>query len=308
MTLAVRPGSAAAVVPPLALLDSETSLRALVRAARFGRVVCDAAGCILDANAAFAHLVGALSTAELVGTPLAQFLVDPDRRTLALAGLVADGAPVTRELWVIRPDAELRAVHETAYLCVDAGSGRTFEHALFVDVTHQRAIETQLIELSTRDALTGCYNRRYLDELATALTGQCDARWGCVFVDLDHFKQYNDQHGHDAGDTALVGLSRFLMREVRAENAVVRYGGDEFVIVFSGASAEQTERVARRLQLAAQTVAPVPFTIGWAARVGDESLGATVARADQGLLALRVVDRSPERQRRVDEWVKRIGQ
>jgi len=102
------------------------------------------------------------------------------------------------------------------------------------------------------------------------------------------------------GDHTLIRMSRFLMRQVRAEEAVVRVGGDEFLIVLEGASESHAEMVARRLQLAALRTAPVPFSLGWATRLGEETFQQTMHRADQSLLAVRVIERAPERQRGED--------
>jgi diguanylate cyclase (GGDEF)-like protein len=119
--------------------------------------------------------------------------------------------------------------------------------------------------------------------------------WGCIFMDIDHFKQYNDENGHQMGDHTLIRMSRFLMRQVRAEEAVVRVGGDEFLIVLEGAEEAHVEMVARRLQLAALRTAPVPFSLGWATRRGEENFQQTVHRADQNLMAVRVIERAPGR-------------
>lgn len=112
--------------------------------------------------------------------------------------------------------------------------------------------------------------------------------WGCIYIDIDHFKLYNDQHGHIEGDTVLVKMSRFLMRNVRAEEPVIRIGGDEFLIVLSGASLEATKRVSERLRDSASTSAPVAFSLGFSARKDGESFEATMHQADQHLLKVRV--------------------
>ena len=293
---------------PYATLDSVETLREIARRLRHGICVSTPDGAFLDANAAFLELVGVATLDELRGYRVGDIVVDPDRRDRELAAFTADDAGVSVcefEHWIIRPDGELRAVMETAYV-FRATDGAAFHHAILVDVTLRKELERQLIELSVRDALTGCYNRRYLDDVGRGLNDRPGAAWGCIFIDVDHFKQYNDRFGHEAGDEALVRMSRFLMREVRAENAVVRLGGDEFLVVLAGASAADTGAVARRLETAAGRAAPVPFSLGWASRVGAETFDQTIGRADQNLLAVRVLDRSPERQRRVDEWVRRV--
>src|SRR5690606_19644389 len=93
----------------------------------------------------------------------------------------------------------------------------------------------------------------------------------------------------------LIRMSRFLMRQVRAEEPVIRIGGDEFVILLRGASEAQTMMVAQRMQSAALRTAPVPFSLGWAWREPGEGLTSTIHRADQNLLAVRVIERTPTR-------------
>ena len=131
---------------------------------------------------------------------------------------------------------------------------------------------------------------RLAAEVLRALSRDPAARWGCIFVDIDHFKRYNDEHGHQAGDRVLVRMARFLMRHVRAEESVVRVGGDEFVIVLNGADANRTRRVSERLRNSALKSAPVSFSLGWASREPGEPLVRLLDRADRGLLAVRDVE------------------
>jgi diguanylate cyclase (GGDEF)-like protein len=93
-------------------------------------------------------------------------------------------------------------------------------------------------------------------------------------------------------------MARFLMRHVRAEEAVVRVGGDEFLVVLCDSDDDQTEHVVARLRAAAPTSAPVPFSMGWAARVKEETFEDTMIRADQRLLAVRVDERRDVQKRR----------
>ena len=94
---------------------------------------------------------------------------------------------------------------------------------------------------SVRDSLSGLYNRRYMEEalereIRRATRNQ--GTLGVILLDTDYFKQYNDRYGHDAGDTLLRELGRFLMAQVRGEDIACRYGGDEFMLILPGASLE----------------------------------------------------------------------
>ena len=85
-----------------------------------------------------------------------------------------------------------------------------------------------------RDALTGAYNREYYDEQLAALPG----RYAVGYVDMDHFKDINDTWGHHAGDEALKAVVDTMQSCVRDTDSVVRFGGDEFVLVFRNAPKE----------------------------------------------------------------------
>ena len=166
---------------------------------------------------------------------------------------------------------------------------------MLVDITARKRLESELIDMSTHDALTGCLNRRYLDQIDEEFRKNPSPRWGCLFVDIDHFKKYNDENGHQAGDRVLVRMARFLMRHVRAEEAVVRLGGDEFVVVLTDADKARTIRIAERLRNSALKSAPVPFSLGWAARETGEPLAKLLDRADRAMLAVRVEKRIEEK-------------
>jgi diguanylate cyclase (GGDEF)-like protein/PAS domain S-box-containing protein len=111
-------------------------------------------------------------------------------------------------------------------------------------------LREELRTQSVRDALTGLYNRRYLEEaLERELRRATRAGQsvGILMLDLDHFKEFNDTHGHDAGDTVLREAAAFLMKNVRAEDLVCRFGGEEFVIILPTADIEGARTRAERL-------------------------------------------------------------
>lgn len=225
-------------------------------------------------------------------------LMDPLRRSEQTALYAVHGSVRSFEFELKRPDGSTRCVRDTGYLVSDEDTGEHFYHGILVDVTEQKALEQQLVELSVRDPLTGCYNRRYFDVLSQRLQQKAIEMWGCIYLDIDEFKRYNDRYGHSAGDSALVDLSRFLLRQLRAHDVVLRVGGDEFVAVVSAAQEQHVLHVVQRIQAAAASARVVPFSMGWCARVDEEPLASTVDRADQRLISVKVADRQRAERRK----------
>lgn len=276
-------------------LANPESLREFAKNLGEGIYITTPDGLILDANPAFLETFGVESLADFEGMSAFDLFLDPSQRELELKLLARDGRVKEFEFQIRRHDGEVRWVLDTSYVVTDPESGERFFHGMLVDITGRKQLEGELIEMSTHDALTGCLNRRYLDQIDMQFRHDPASRWGCIFVDIDHFKRYNDEHGHQAGDRVLVRMARFLMRQIRAEEAVVRVGGDEFVIVLTDADAARTQRVTERLKSSALKSAPVPFSLGWAAREVGEPLVRLLDRADRELLNVRVEQRVEEK-------------
>jgi diguanylate cyclase (GGDEF)-like protein/PAS domain S-box-containing protein len=279
-------------------LNDPESLREFARNLGEGIYITTPEGRILDANPAFLEMFGVDSLEVLSRMNAFDLFLDPSQRELELRLLEREGRVREFEFQIRRPDGGVRWVLDTSYIVTDAATGERYCHGVLVDITGRKQLESELIEMSTHDALTGCLNRRYLEQVDIDLRRHAETSCGCIFVDIDHFKRYNDEHGHQAGDRVLVKMARFLMRHVRAEEAVVRVGGDEFVIVLLDADEARTRRVTERLKSSALKSAPVPFSLGWAARRTGEQLISLLDRADQGLLNVRVEQRVDEQRTR----------
>jgi diguanylate cyclase (GGDEF)-like protein/PAS domain S-box-containing protein len=271
-------------------LSDPATLRQFASHIGEGIYISTPSGDILDANRAFMEIVG-VGSLDALKAVKTQDLMDPARRSEEAALYESKGAVQSFEFELKRPDGETRYVRDTSYVVRDEQTGEMFYHGILVDMSAQKALEDQLVELSVRDPLTGCYNRRYFATLEEQLAASAASAWGCIYLDIDDFKQYNDRYGHAAGDAALVDLSRFLLRQLRGRDVVIRVGGDEFVAILHDALEQHVLQVAQRLQAAAASTNIVPFSMGWCARENDERLAQTLYRADQRLISGKVLDR-----------------
>lgn len=271
-------------------LQNPNTLRELVFNIPEGIYITTPAGDILDANPALQDLLGVESLDQLVRCTAADLCVDPDRLREEHEILDRDGVVKDFELEMRRADGTIITVLDTCYLVRDPETGATRLYGILIDITHRKELERKLQNLLIRDPLTGCYNRRYLEQLESQ-TDTSRAALGAIVVDIDNFKHYNDLYGHAAGDEVLIKVARFLTRHARAEDAVIRIGGDEFLVILVGDSVESTMNVAERFAEQAAKSAPVPISLGWAIREHDEAVEQTVHRADQGLIHIRLEER-----------------
>ena len=158
---------------------------------------------------------------------------------------------------------------------------------------------------SLRDPLTGLYNRRYLEESLPREIERCERRGrplSVLMLDVDHFKRFNDEHGHGAGDALLTRIGQVLGSMTRGEDIACRYGGEEFTIVMPEASAEQACARAEQIReaVAGATVSymrrelgPVSVSIGLSQlRAGMDSPETLMADADRALYAAKAQGRN----------------
>ncbi len=241
----------------------------------------DHEGVLLSINPAAAKSLG-YSIGEMIGRPLTDFM-RPELRGKFQAYLlrVMRNDSDAGMLELIAKDGSEHIWQYHNVLDDEGDDPYVLGHAQ--DVTERQQHERKLHEWSMRDTLTGCYNRRYLAEL-TASHG--DEHWGCIVIDLDHFKQVNDTYGHQRGDEVLIGMARFLSSHVRPQDAVIRLGGDEFLVLLREAEGGLTANVVARID-ADRAAAPIAFTLGSATLDQEMSLEAGLAAADRRLYQAR---------------------
>jgi diguanylate cyclase (GGDEF)-like protein/PAS domain S-box-containing protein len=249
----------------------------------------DHEGILLSVNPAAAKSLG-YSVGEMIGRPLTDFIrpaLHQNFRDYLLRIMTHDNDAGSLEL--VAKDGGLRTWQYHNVLDDDVEGEDPYILAHAQDITDRYLQERKLREWSIRDALTGCFNRRYLAQLS-AEPGT--VRWGCVMIDLDHFKLVNDTHGHERGDEVLKSMADFLTGHVRSQDAVVRLGGDEFLILLRDANESLTGSIIERID-ADRGAAPIEFTLGSTTLDRGTSLEAGLAEADRRLYQIRAENRRP---------------
>jgi len=113
-----------------------------------------------------------------------------------------------------------------------------------------------LEELSIRDDLTQLYNRRFFGEKLreySFLAERFEHPLSCIMCDIDHFKEFNDTFGHQAGDYILYSIANILTKNIRRTDIIARYGGEEFVIILPNTDLEVAVTLAEKLRVAIET-------------------------------------------------------
>jgi diguanylate cyclase (GGDEF)-like protein len=159
----------------------------------------------------------------------------------------------------------------------------------------------KLTLLAIKDPLTGLYNRRFLDEALARFAADATvlSSMTCMMIDIDHFKRFNDQFGHDAGDMVMRSVAELLEQGVGAAGTVYRFGGEEFTILLPDGGEDRGLGLADMLRLSVQRLAlshsgkalgSVTISIGIASSAG--SAATLIAHADASLLKAKTGGRN----------------
>lgn len=161
-----------------------------------------------------------------------------------------------------------------------------------------------LYQASVRDPLTGAFNREYLSERLKseiAYSRRHSTETCLLMFDLDHFKQVNDNHGHQAGDAVLKDVVQSVMQDLRTEDVLARYGGEEFAVSLRGVDLEGAGRLGERIRsrnhrsiVFGDRSIPISLSVGCAAlgELRSPSPEALIALADRRLYCAKEAGRN----------------
>jgi diguanylate cyclase (GGDEF)-like protein/PAS domain S-box-containing protein len=172
-----------------------------------------------------------------------------------LSSVMADGQPRQIEVYLRHKDGHRVPISVRVLPMRDSAGGIVGAVEVFSDSTAKQRAEKRVSELENlafRDALTKLANRRYLElKVAQALQEhqQFGREYGLLLLDLDHFKQVNDTHGHDLGDAVLKVVADTLVNTLRPVDLVGRWGGDEFLILMADVHATALGDLAERCRV-----------------------------------------------------------
>ncbi len=259
-------------------------------------VITDADNAIIDVNPAFTHITG-YSREEVLGKNPG--VLNSGRQDKAFYAAMWQALKEKKawrgEIWNRRKSGEVYAeLLSISVICDD--EGKVQRHvAIFSDITYFKEHEAELSHVANYDALTGIPNRRLLaDRLRQAIAHaqRSENMLAICYIDLDGFKEVNDQYGHGVGDELLVDITRRLQEVSRAGDTLARLGGDEFVVLLNDLTFESEcfqaldrmmQIIATPMQVAGRPVA-VSASIGVTFYPADDEDGDTLLRhADQAM-------------------------
>ncbi|MEO7295530.1 MAG: GGDEF domain-containing protein [Candidatus Limnocylindria bacterium] len=219
------------------------------------------------------HVIGLAAAVTMaiafVLSPLGVELSGTDRGNLVVAVLMAAVTSfIGHQLW----HGRLRRMLEQQFVL--RGLSRYAQR----QEAHVTELNRELNHVARRDSLTGVGNRMALDEAIARLLDQGDRLrplpFALILFDIDHFKAYNDEHGHLAGDAALGRLGTILRRATRGSDLAFRYGGEEFLLLLPDLDLTGAIAVAERVRVGAEeTEGLPPFTVSGGVALCDPADG-----------------------------------
>lgn len=238
------------VTPKRRIEDSEFRYRTLFENVPIGLYITTPDGRIIDANPALVGLLGYPDKQSLLGKKAADLYSDPADRAHEQSLFAEDHVVENYETQLRRRDGETIWVRDTCCAIRDETGAIVFYEGSLQNITAEKRAEEELVYMARHDPLTGLFNRHTLRSILDSEV--CRARRykhpvGVLMIDVDRFKEINDRFGHATGDKVLRAVADVLRETVRESDIVVRYGGDEFLVLLIETNGE-TDIVRERIQ------------------------------------------------------------
>ena len=260
-------------------------------------------GMIQTANSALIRMMGFDSFEELQNAKLAEVWVDPKQRDRMIEELRSQGSLLNYQVRLRRKGGSELIASFDARGTFDAGGNLIYFDTIVQDITNRIKAKEELEHLARTDSLTGLCNRQYLmerleDEMSR--TRRYKRPLSLIMLDIDHFKEINDDYGHLAGDAVLVSTASIVSSTLRETDFAGRYGGEEFVVVMPETSLEGAAELAQRLrrtmegtdhELPAGKTVSVTFSAGVTQVTGGNTEN-VIALADRALYRAKSAGRN----------------
>lgn len=236
------------------LFSAEQKYRSMFENSTLGMFQTTESGMYLNANQALADLYGYASPEALIGylnNISTQLYVSDSRRDEFTEAVRRHGRVQHFESQVYKQDGQQIWISENAHAVHDAEGEILYYEGTVEDITERKNNEHIIRQQAVTDNLTGLLNRHAFSGKLASLIAEADKaqrKIAIAFIDLDHFKLINDTLGHRAGDKLLEKIAQRLIQCTRPTDAIVRFGGDEFVMLYPGLrSADDAEPLLARV-------------------------------------------------------------
>lgn len=271
-------------------IEAQLKLAAVALETKAGILITDKDGLIQRVNSSFEEITG-YSSEEVVGkTP--KLLSSEQHSEEFYQGLWRDidlNGHWEGELWNKRKNGEIYP-QWTAITCIK-NSNNTVKNYVetFHDITIRKNLEKKLVSMASTDPLTGCLNRRSLEERfeeQVSTAKRYHQTFGLIMFDIDHFKLVNDNYGHDRGDEILIKVVEQTKQTLREADIAARWGGEEFVVILPLNNIDETLLTAERLRNTFMTMDSSPkitCSFGVTNYQVNDSFTEMIKRADTAL-------------------------
>lgn len=267
------------------LKRSEKRYKTIFDSAPMGIMIEDKHGNILEANDKLSEITG-YSKSKLESSSVFDLLVLPEDRENAKNNIkrIIAGEDLEFDIMSLKNGAQHHYSHlkETNILLENGEKGVL---SMQIDINERIKQEKEIKYLLYRDVLTDLYNRRFIKEELERLDSSRQLPISIIMADINGLKIINDSYGHSAGDELLIKTAEILKRELRQEELLARYGGDEFIILLPQTTKKEAQIILNRIKESCKKTEndrlPISISLGLAVKENkDENLNEVLKRAD----------------------------